>query len=202
MPRAVSDIGDLRVVGGPVESGGFRIEEGAEGFHDIEVRSFVESADIVGFTRAAALQNKPDGGGVVLDIEPVANLLPIAIDRERLAIEGVQNNERDELLRKMKGAVVVGAVCRESGEPVGVLEGADEVVAGGFGGGIGTVGGEGCRLGEGRVVRSESSVDFVGRDMQKAELFAAALRQLAPMAAGGIQKAKSACDIGLDEWLG
>jgi hypothetical protein len=59
---------------------------------------------------------------MVFHVEPIADLLSIAIDRERLAVEGVQDHERDQLFGKMVWAVVVGAVRRESREAVGVLE--------------------------------------------------------------------------------
>jgi len=52
---AVGDIGDLGGVGGSIGAGGFRIEEGAEGVHDIEVRALIEAADIVSFADAPAL---------------------------------------------------------------------------------------------------------------------------------------------------
>jgi len=52
---------------------------------------------------------------------------------------------------------------------IGVLEGADEVVAGGFRGGVGGVGGEGSLLGEGRIGEGEGAVNFVGGDVEEAE---------------------------------
>ena len=119
---AVGYISDLGGVRGSIGAGGFCIEEGAEGVYHIEVRALIEAADIVSFADAPALQNKPDGCGMVFHVEPIADLLSIAIDRERLAVEGVQDHERDQLFGKMVWAVVVGAVRRESREAVGVLE--------------------------------------------------------------------------------
>ena len=52
---------------------------------------------------------------------------------------------------------------------VGVLEGADEVVAGGFGRRVGRIRGEGSLLGEGRIGEGEGAVNFVGGDVEKAE---------------------------------
>ena len=202
MAGTVGDIGDLRGVGGAVRAGGFRIEQRAEGVHHIEVRALVEAADIVGLAEAAFLQNEPDGGRVVFDKKPIADLLAVAIDGEGLSIERIEDHQGDELFGKMVGAVVVRAIRREGGEAVGVLEGPDEVVAGGFGGGVGAVRCEGGGLRKGGVVRSESSVNFISRDMEETERGAAVVGEGFPIMARGIQETQRAGDIRLHERLG
>ena len=198
----VGDIGDLRGVGGAVGAGGFGVQERAEGVHHIEIRAFVESADIVGLAEAAFLQDEPDGGSVIFDEKPIADLLAVAIHGEGLSIERVQNHQGDELFRKMVGAVVVRAVRRQGGETVGVLEGPNEVVAGGLGGGVGAVRREGRGLRKGGVVRPESSVNFIGRDMEETKPGAAGLGEGFPIMARGIQETERAGDIRLHEGLG
>ena len=69
---------------------------------------------------------------MVFDIEPVAHVLALAVDGQLLAVQCVENDERDQLLREMEGAVVVGAVADEHGEVEGMSPCADEMVAGGF----------------------------------------------------------------------
>ena len=103
------------------------------------------------------------------DEEPVADLLAVAVDGKRLALERVGDHERDELFGELEGAVVVGAVGDDGGQAVGVDPGADEMVAGGLGGGVGAVGREGRLLVEGRVVGGEGAVDLVGGDVEEAE---------------------------------
>ena len=50
---------------------------------------------------------------MVLDVEPVAHVAAVAVDRQRLALERVQDHERDQLLGELEGAVVVRAVRDE-----------------------------------------------------------------------------------------
>jgi hypothetical protein len=71
---------------------------------------------------------------MVLDVEPVTDLLTVAIDRQRLARQGVVDDQRDELFREVVRAVVVGAVGGQYRQAVGVVVGADEMVAGSFAG--------------------------------------------------------------------
>jgi hypothetical protein len=178
------------------------VEEGADGVNDFDVRFFVQAADVVGLADAAFLEDEPDGGGVVFDVEPVADLHAVAVDGEIFAFEGVEDDERDEFLREVIRAVVVRAVGRERREMIGVLERADEVVAGGFRGGVGRVRCEGRLLGEGGIGEREGAVDFVGGDVEEAEGFFARGRQLGPVEAGAVEEAERADDVGLDEGLG
>jgi hypothetical protein len=62
---------------------------------------------------------------MVLDVEPVADLLAVTVDGQRLAGEGIVDAQRDELFREVVGAVVVGAVGGERRQAVGVVVGAD-----------------------------------------------------------------------------
>ena len=78
--------------------------------------------------------------------------------------------ERDELFREMVGAVVVGAVGGEYRQAVGVVVGTHQVVAGGLAGGVRAVGFVAVGFGEGGVVFGEGAVDFVGGDVEEAEV--------------------------------
>jgi len=79
---------------------------------------------------ARARYDGPNDGGAVLDVEPVADVLPLAVDRKTLPFEHVQDHEGGELFEELVGAVVVRAVREGDGEVVGVVVGAHEVVGG------------------------------------------------------------------------
>ena len=98
------------------------------------------AADVVGLADAAVLEHGADGAAVVVDVEPVADVLAVAVDGQGLAVERVVDHQRDELLGKLVGAVVVRAVGGQRRQAVGVELGADEMVAGGLGRGVGAVG--------------------------------------------------------------
>ena len=139
---------------------------------------------------------------MVAHIEPIADLLAITINGERFACECVVNDERDEFFGKMVRAVVVGAICREDGEPVGVMVGADEVVAGGFAGGIGAIGLVSVGFLESRVLGRERTIDLVGGHMQKAKCRLIVFAKAPPVSACGLKKMESSNNVGLDKLSG
>ncbi|MNP55638.1 hypothetical protein D3C76_1502990 [compost metagenome] len=65
---------------------------------------------------------------MIFDKQPVAHLLAVAIDRQRLAGQRVENHQGNQLLGEVKRPVVVRAVGQQHGQTVGALPGADQVV--------------------------------------------------------------------------
>jgi len=51
----------------------------------------------------------------------------VAVDRQRLALQGVEDHQRDELLGELVRPVVVRTVGHQHGQPVGVVAGQYEV---------------------------------------------------------------------------
>ncbi|MNN76564.1 hypothetical protein D3C81_1929530 [compost metagenome] len=45
--------------------------------------------------------------GMVFDVQPVTDLVAFAIDRQRLAFQCVENDQRDQFLGEMVRAIVV-----------------------------------------------------------------------------------------------
>ena len=138
VPRTVGDVGDelLALAFGVAQQ---PIDGADDDFNQVDVLPFVESADIVGFGDAAFVEDQVDGAGVVFDVEPVADVLAAAVDGQRTAFPYVVDEERNQLLGKLVGPVVVRAVGHQRRHAVGVVESTDEVVAAGFGSGVGTV---------------------------------------------------------------
>lgn len=79
----------------------------ADGMDDLDILTFAVPPDIVGLGNLALGGNSDECAGMILDVEPVANLFPVAIDGQGFALESIQYHEGDELLRKVIGAVVV-----------------------------------------------------------------------------------------------
>ena len=61
---------------------------------------------------------------VVGHVQPVAHLHPVAVDGQRVAVQRVQDAQRDQLLRVLVGAVVVRRAADDRVHPVGVAVGA------------------------------------------------------------------------------
>ena len=76
----------------------------------------------------------------------------VAIHRQGLARQRVDDHQRNQLLGKVVRPIVVGAVGGQHRQAVGVVPGAHQVVAGGLAGRIRAVGLVAVGLGKGRIV--------------------------------------------------
>ena len=153
----------------------------------LDVRKLVGPADVVGLARHPALEDDVDRRGEVLDEEPVAHLRAVAVDRDRVAVERVEDGQRDQLLRVLARPVVVGGADDQRVGAEGVLEGGDDQVATGLRGGVGRGRVERRGLGEGALL--DRAVDLVGGDLQVADA----------EVASGLEQDVGAEDVGGDE---
>ena len=127
-------------------------------------------SDEVGLPRAALREDVPDGRGMVLGVDPVADVLAAAVELGADAVDDVGDLPGDELLHVLVGAVVVGAVGDRGAQAVGAGPGADQHVGGRLGGAVGARGPVGRLLGElGGVVERQVAVDLVGGDVVVAD---------------------------------
>ena len=107
---------------------------------------------------------------VVLDIEPVADVLAIAVDRQLLVGQCVDDHQRDELLREVVRAVIVRAARDRRRDLVGAVVGHDEQVSTGLRSRIRARRLEVrlLRKEEIRAVERQVAVDLVRRDLMVA----------------------------------
>ena len=180
-------------VGDPVEVLGVaahRLEDHAQ---DRDVVPLAVGPDEVGLPHAALGEDVPDGRGVVLGVDPVADVLALSVELGADAVDDVGDLPGDELLHVLVGAVVVGAVGDSGAKPVGAGPRADQHVGAGLGRAVRR--GRMVRrlLGElRRVVERKVAVDLVGGDVVVADA----------VLADGLQQAEGALDVGAQERLG
>ena len=74
------------------------------------------------------MEDEVDGTGMIDDIEPVANVLTLAINRQRLAMADIIDEQRNQFLRELIGAVIIRAVSHHDRHTIGIVEGTHEVV--------------------------------------------------------------------------
>ena len=179
-------------VGDPVEVLGIAAHGLEDRPQDRDVVPLPVGADEVCLPRAPLREDVPDGGAVVLRVDPVANVLAGAVEPRAHAVDDVGDLARDELLHVLVGAVVVRAVGDRGAEPVGAGPGADEHVRAGLGGAVRGGRVVGRLLGEPRrVVEREVAVDLVGGDVVVAD----------PVLADGLEEPEGALDVGPEERL-
>ena len=179
-------------IGDPVEVLGVaphRLEDHAQ---DRDVVPLAVGADEVGLPHAALREDVPDGRGVILGVDPVADVLALTVELGAHAVDDVRDLPGDELLHVLVGAVVVGAVGDRGAKAVGAGPGADQHIGGRLGRAIGARGLIGRLLGElGRVVERQVAVDLVGGDVVVADA----------VFPHGLQQAEGALDVGAQEGL-
>ena len=179
-------------VGDPVEVLGVPSHGLEDHAQDGDVVLLAIGPDEVGLPRAALREDVPDGRGVVLGVDPVADVLAAAVELGADAVDDVRNLARDELLHVLVGAVVVGAVGDRGAKPVGAGPCADQHVGAGLGRAVRR--GRVVRrlLGElRRVVQRQVAVDLVGGDVVVADA----------VLADGLQQAEGALDVRAQEGL-
>ena len=157
-------------VGDPVEVLGVAAHGLQDHAQHGDVVPLAVGADEVGLPRAALGQDVPDGTGVVLGVDPVADVLAAAVELGAHAVDDVGDLPGDELLHVLVGAVVVGAVGDRGAKAVGAGPCAHEHVGAGLGARVRRGRVVGRLLGElGRVVERQVAVDLVGGDVVVAD---------------------------------
>ena len=180
-------------VGDPVEVLGVAPHGLEDHAQDGDVVPLAVGADEVGLPRAAAGEDVPDGAGVVLGVDPVADVLAPPVELGADTVDYVRDLPGDEFLHVLVGAVVVGAVGDCGAQAVGAGPGAHEHVGAGLGARVRR--GRPVRrlLGElGGVVECQVAVDLVGGDVVVADT----------VFPHGLQQAEGALDVGAQERLG
>src|SRR5436190_16444594 len=104
---------------------------------DLAVLALVAAADVVRLAVLAALDEEVDGRAVVLDEEPVADVAAVAVERQRDVVDGVGDEERNQLLRVLPRAEVVRRARDDDRQPVGLRVRVGHAVAAGLRRGVG-----------------------------------------------------------------
>lgn len=85
-------------------------------------------ADQVRLAQAALGQDGPHAGGVVVRVDPVAHVLPVAVQLRAQSLEDVRDLTGDELLHMLVWAVVVAAVADRGADAERTVPGAHQQV--------------------------------------------------------------------------
>ena len=180
-------------VGDPVEVLGVAAHGLQDHAQDRDVVLLAVGPDEVGLPHAALGEDVPDGRGVVLGVDPVADVLALSVELGAHAVDDVGDLPGDELLHVLVGAVVVGAVGDRGAQPVGAGPCAHEHVGARLGRAVRRGRLVGRLLGELRgVVERQVAVDLVGGDVVVADA----------VLADGLQQAEGALHVGAQEGLG
>ena len=93
-------------------------------YHDLDqvyILPLVETSDIIGLGYLSLMENHINRTGMVLDIQPVAHILALAIYRQRLTFQYIIDKQRYKLLRILIRAIVIRAVCNDCRQTVCIV---------------------------------------------------------------------------------
>src|SRR5262249_12126677 len=113
MAGAVSNKGNETLVRSTL--GAKFIENGVDLAHNLKIRALAVAPDIVGLADPTPLKHEDKSPRMILDVEPVANVRALAINRHRLAGGPFEDHERNELFRELIWAIVIRAIRNENG---------------------------------------------------------------------------------------
>ena len=189
--RAVGDVGD-QLLRSPLGASQQAVHGPDDHPDQVDVPPLVEPADVVCFAVAPLVEDEVDGPGVVLDVEPVADILAPAVDRQRFVVADVVYKQRYEFFGELVRPVVVRTVGHHGRESVRVVERPHEMVRRGFRCRVGRVGVVAGLLGEERSVEGQRPVNFVGRDVVEASALPCAV----PVLPCGLQQRQRPHHVG------
>src|ERR1043165_6231411 len=109
VPGPVGDEGDQALVC-PRWIRADAIQGPADQLDDVQVAPFIVAADTIGATRMPVTKHPGNGTRMVFHIEPFTDVRSPPVDRQRFARQRIHDHQRDELLGKLVGTVVVRAV--------------------------------------------------------------------------------------------
>ena len=93
--RSVAHIGHLLEVAPAIRARVHLVKERTDTPHDLDVRFLVPATDVVDLTQLTCLKDTADRAAVILNIEPVTDLLAVTLRGQWLASLGVDDHERD-----------------------------------------------------------------------------------------------------------
>ena len=137
----------------------------ANQFDDVDIPHFIVAADVIDFADTAFLEDEVDGPAMVFDIEPVADIEAVPIDRQRLVMQGIDNHEGNQLFRKMIRPIVIGAAADGHRQAISPMIGQNQEVSRSLGGTVRT----GCvdrrcfRKEQIRPVQGQIAINFIRR---------------------------------------
>ena len=169
------------------------------GMYDLNVLPLVMAADVVGLEEPALLLHHVDSLAVILHIQPVADILSVAVHRQRAPVKRVVDEKRDQLFRELIRSVVVAAVGDVRREMIGVHKRLDHKVRGRLRSRVGAVGIVLRRLMEILVRIRERAVHFVRGNMKELVILRIASVLPLPCRPRRVQHRQRAQHVGADE---
>src|SRR3989337_3128706 len=99
------------------------VEYRADALYEVYVRPLVISADVIRLSPSPFMHDGVERFTVIIHVKPVPYVLALSVHGNMIARRGVQYDDGDEFFGKLIRAVVIRAMSRYRGKPVGLLVG-------------------------------------------------------------------------------
>src|SRR5439155_3434299 len=132
MAWPVGHVGDKRAATGPRSrrtgwktrgeariGGESVVEHVADQADDVTVVAFIAAADVIGFPNAAPLDHRHQRITMVGDVQPVTNVGAVAIDRQRLSFQCMNDYQWNQFFGVLVGTVIVRTIGYQDRHPIG-----------------------------------------------------------------------------------
>ena len=94
-----------------VEGVARQVEQVKQQFDDLLVAPLTACTDEIRLADLASFEYCPNGGTVVVDVDPITNVVAFAVDLRAHAVNQIRDLPRNELLDVLPWTVIVGAVA-------------------------------------------------------------------------------------------
>ena len=159
---------------------------------EIDVLDLLVAAEVIDLAFAPLSQGRVDAPTVIENVDPIADIFAFAVNRDRLVLDQVGNEQRNDLFGKLVGTVIVRAARGDRGETERVALRSHQEIGRRLRRRVGAVGRDRRLFGE-KACGSEAAVNFVGRNLNVS--FDLGL-------AANVQQYLRPDDVGLDEGAG
>src|SRR5262249_20352839 len=103
-----------------------------DGLNYLDVGFLAAASNVIGFAASTTGKDHSDGRAMILNVEPVANVLSVSVHGQGLACGRVQYRQRDQLFRELVWAIVVRAVGRDDRQSIRVKVGPNQMIGSGL----------------------------------------------------------------------
>src|SRR5215831_19589268 len=76
-------------------------------FGDVEVTAFISCSNVVNTTGSALIHDSQNRSTVIININPITNVLSVTINRNGLVVQGVAKHQRKKFFRELPWPIIV-----------------------------------------------------------------------------------------------
>src|SRR5690554_1336599 len=97
--------------------------------NEVDICPLINAPNIVSFSVSPFMINKIYGCSMIFYIQPIAHIIAFSINGDRTVVENIVDGQWQQLLWKLVGTIVVGAVADNNRHSVCMIIGSHQMIA-------------------------------------------------------------------------